>query len=62
MPPDPPRRAQKIFVGAARLKKIFGPASHPDKILDQRLALYSFWSRDSNEIEQQVRIIEMVII
>ena len=29
MPPDPPRRAPKIFLGPARLEKFLGPASHP---------------------------------
>ena len=28
MPPDLPRRAQKIFLAAARLEKLLGPASH----------------------------------
>ena len=39
MPPDPTRRAPKIFLGTARLEKIFlgQPATLPDKILDQRL-------------------------
>ena len=29
MPPDPPRRVPKIFLGAERLEKFWGPASHP---------------------------------
>ena len=29
MPPDPLRRAQKIILGAARLKNLLEPASHP---------------------------------
>ena len=29
MPPNPLRRAPKIFLGAARLKIFLGPASHP---------------------------------
>ena len=29
MPPDPPRRAPKVFLGGVRLEKFLGPAIHP---------------------------------